>query len=597
MAIDLKAVFRVQDKGSSQLRKLTKSMEQIDRASKNVSKSTTSSGNAIKSLGSTASSAAGGVGRLKSSMSGMVGAVAGVAGAYLTAQGAIKAFNATVGAAAKLEQQEVVTRTMFQDDGKAAEYSKMVKQMALDSAVLNSGDMAYGSKAFVGLTKDLDQLREIWKVTEKLQAFSGVDTAQASFSFKELLQGDYVSIVDAIGLDKKSMQKITKLDTVEKKIAAITAELDKMGVTDKTLEDMSNTTLGRWSAITEKVQSFFTAIGQEPNGTLNKLLSDIQTKLEGIDMTSLANKIGSGMTTAFNTAVDAITFVKDNMDEFKGVLKFVKEGVITLTAAFVAHKAILAGMAIYSTITTLIAAYRAGTLLATASQLLFNGALTANPIGLVVAAIAGLIGIIVLLVRNWETVTATVKRTWKAIGGGSGAIALILGPLGFLINAAIDLAKNWDSTRSVWENVWSAIQRSAATSINAVIGLINSMIETINKIPGVNIPIVAKVNWGSATAGSDAVFNSRSTGPVRGYYHGLDNVPYDRMPAYLHRGEKVLPAQEAKEYRTAKAKGNGGFGGGITINMHGTTIREDADIDKIGMALAKAIESEMLQRG
>lgn len=79
------------------------------------------------------------------------------------------------------------------------------------------------------------------------------------------------------------------------------------------------------------------------------------------------------------------------------------------------------------------------------------------------------------------------------------------------------------------------------------------------------------------------------------HYHGLDYVNKDNYIARLHKGERILTAQENKEY--SGKGGASGLGGGITVNMHGTVVRENADIDKIAMALAKAIESERLQRG
>ena len=614
MSVNLSAVFRVQDRGSAQLKKIMQQTDKLSKSTQHASKASDNyrdaQGRLRNSMGrfiSEGNRASGMLGRFKSSLNGtnssvnvataslngIVGVVSGVAAAYLSAQAASNAFNATLGAAATYEQSKAIIRATFKDDGATKQYMNMVDKIAIDSPLLNSGDMFAGSKGLLTLSTDMSQLESAWSIVERLIASDPTKTIDdAVRGMRELASGDTISLRDVFNLDKKVLNDVKNL-SFDKQLVGIDKALSKMNITSDTVNAMGSTTLGLWAQLQERASKFFREIGGEGNEVLGEQFKKAVAALDTVDLSALANNIGSKLASGIELAVDAVTFVKNNLDGFKAVLNTVKEAVIALTVAFVAHKAILGGMAIYKTVATFIAVYRTSLSLATAAQAAFNGTMFANPIGLVIASIAALIGITVFLVRNWDTVTATVKRTWKAIGGGSGAIALILGPLGFLINAAIDLAKNWDSTRSVWENVWNAIQRSAATSVNAVIGLINSMIETINKIPGVNIPIVAKVNWGSATAGSDAVFNSRSTGPVRGYYHGLDSVPYDRMPAYLHKGERVLTAQENKEY-----SGKGGLGsGGITINMHGTTIREDADIDKIGMALAKAIESERLQRG
>lgn len=279
-------------------------------------------------------------------------------------------------------------------------------------------------------------------------------------------------------------------------------------------------------------------------------ITDFSEKVKNFD----PQPIIDGVTDMVLKTVEFGQSVKENWDP-------IKETIIGLGTAFLAFKGIMLGMTIIGTINTLIAAYRTGTLMATLAQYGLNTAMLANPVTWVVAAIAALIGIGVLLYRNWDTVTAKTKEVWDSIGGLGGAMGIILGPIGFLINAGIDLAKNWDSTKSVWENVWGAIQRSAATSVNAVVGLINEMIATINKIPGVNIPIVPKVDWGSAKA--DMVSSKNNTTmsyaeAVGSHATGLGRVPYDGYIAELHKDEAILTAEQSNALRSSgMLKGDG----------------------------------------
>ena len=60
---------------------------------------------------------------------------------------------------------------------------------------------------------------------------------------------------------------------------------------------------------------------------------------------------------------------------------------------------------------------------------------------------------------------------------------------------------------------------------------------------------------------------------------GLETVPYDNYLAYLHEGERVLTASQARSYD------RGGGIGGIVINMNGAVIREESDIEKVAQAL------------
>lgn len=254
--------------------------------------------------------------------------------------------------------------------------------------------------------------------------------------------------------------------------------------------------------------------------------------------------IVDGIENAIDVGIGFATAIKDNWGP-------VKETVIGIGVAVGTFAVIMGGLSIIGTINTLIAAYQAGTMAATLTQMGLNGAMLASPVTWVVAGIAALVGIGIALYRNWDTVTAKTKEVWESIGGLSGAIGLVLGPIGFLINAGIDLATNWDNTQTVWENVWGAIQRSAATSVNAVIGLINEMIGVINKIPGINIPIVAKVDWGQAEAGPpQGMAGISNAKPDGSHSTGLASVPYDNYLANLHRDESVLTAEQSNGLRS-----------------------------------------------
>ncbi|MEG1491809.1 MAG: tape measure protein [Oscillospiraceae bacterium] len=61
---------------------------------------------------------------------------------------------------------------------------------------------------------------------------------------------------------------------------------------------------------------------------------------------------------------------------------------------------------------------------------------------------------------------------------------------------------------------------------------------------------------------------------------GQERVPYDNYPALLHEGEKVVTA--------SKARGMD-FGGAVEVNLYGTTIREEGDIQKFAQELLREI--------
>lgn len=72
-------------------------------------------------------------------------------------------------------------------------------------------------------------------------------------------------------------------------------------------------------------------------------------------------------------------------------------------------------------------------------------------------------------------------------------------------------------------------------------------------------------------------------GATAGYAVGLNYVPYDNFPALLHQGERVLTASQARQ------QDQGGGSGSIVINMPGTVIREEADIERIGQKVLERV--------
>ncbi len=91
------------------------------------------------------------------------------------------------------------------------------------------------------------------------------------------------------------------------------------------------------------------------------------------------------------------------------VMMFFGTSVGTATVRMVAHTAAVVAH------TIALGATKAALAVATAAQWLWNAAMSANPIGIVVIAIAALIAAIVLLVKNWDWVKEKTLAIWGAI--------------------------------------------------------------------------------------------------------------------------------------------------------------------------------------
>lgn len=202
----------------------------------------------------------------------------------------------------------------------------------------------------------------------------------------------------------------------------------------------------------------------------------------------------------------------------------------------------------------------------------------------------------------------TAATTAMTIAQGAFNAALAISPLGWaaiaigvLVVAGVALYKNWDKVKEVTQsmgiaisNTWSDIKTVAGKSLNFIIDKINQMIGVINKIPGVNIPIVAKVDWGNAEQPANATKAIKGT--MDSYAVGTNRVKRD-MVANIHKDEMIIPAAQSRNLRkqgvtidnvdkprtsSVSVQSNGGKSGGVTViienfNTAGLTAKEMVD--------------------
>ena len=168
-------------------------------------------------------------------------------------------------------------------------------------------------------------------------------------------------------------------------------------------------------------------------------------------------------TTAINIAQDII----NNWDRISPV-------VYTLVGAIAAYKLVMFGAWVYTTAMVAItkvkmawdAAQAAATETLTVKQWLLNAAMNANPIGIVIGAIAILVGGIWLLCKNWDLVKKKVVEFWQKLDNNPlGKVLKFIikfgNPVGAMINAFLFLkdviTENWDTIKSFGEYIWNGL--------------------------------------------------------------------------------------------------------------------------------------------
>lgn len=109
---------------------------------------------------------------------------------------------------------------------------------------------------------------------------------------------------------------------------------------------------------------------------------------------------------------------------------------------------------------------------AAAAQWLLNAALNANPIGLVIMAIAALVAIVTIVIKKYDE--------WGA------ALTFVLGPLGIIINLVMTIKRYWDSIVDAFTNggFLEGIKQIGKALLDVVLYPVQQLLELLSNIPG-----------------------------------------------------------------------------------------------------------------
>lgn len=191
-----------------------------------------------------------------------------------------------------------------------------------------------------------------------------------------------------------------------------------------------------------------------------------------------------------------------------------------------------------------------------------------------VALVVASIGPLITIIGKLFTSISTVVKFVQALTANPVLIlvAAIAAAIGGLVGTIIT---NWDKTKSATENVWNGIKLFVTNVVNGLLNFIENLFPGF-KEAGANLFEGLweglKSVWSRITDWATSAFESlkralnpstwfdsstRSSGYGRSFAAGLDNVPYDGYKATLHKGERVLTAQENKNYNAGRTTNSG----------------------------------------
>lgn len=311
----------------------------------------------------------------------------------------------------------------------------------------------------------------------------------------------------------------------------LTAKVEDWGAADRTASRMNDNLRGDCLTLSSAISEVYLTLYDQLEPSLRSTVQWLTSAVNAVGKWAKANP---GLTKALIAAGAAIG------------------GIVAAAGAFnlIFGGAVFVVAKVAGTVLTLISVFgKVASVVSMVSKgvMLLNAVMLANPIGLVVAAIAAAVAAGIWLYRNWDLVKEKAGELWDAIKAAfsnlpafmskifsaasmavnaafdgmfaaapdwlkplisdvGGAVSGILGALGGII----DFVKNvftgqwsaaWESVKSIFANVFGAVASIAKIPINGIIMAINAMIGAINSIK-VDIP-----DWVPGMGGKTLGFN------------------------------------------------------------------------------------------
>lgn len=313
--------------------------------------------------------------------------------------------------------------------------------------------------------------------------------AKDNVSFSQMMQGAWNSIQLAI----KPIGDVLKAG-ISSALPYIISGIEKLGNVLKGID--INT-----------VKEGFSTFGGYVKDVFVPVFNDIQTVFEGLYSVLKESGAISDAQAVFEGFKDVLGWIKDNTEVVTAVL-------LGLGGAFLTFQILTGINTAIGIFNTLITAMRTGTLMATLAQWGLNTALLANPFTWIAVGIGALIAIVVLLWKNWDSVSKWLGESWawisemsSTIWGGItnffkkwGATILVIfsGPIGWLVAFIV---KNWESISegavrifngimSFLSRIWTSIRENASSSWNGFKSMISNIWDGIksnikSKIDGI----------------------------------------------------------------------------------------------------------------
>lgn len=308
-------------------------------------------------------------------------------------------------------------------------------------------------------------------------------------------------------------------------------------------ETMANAQMKSFAGMIEQLKSAWQdkqlSLGKAfEAGGAKDALQNLITYVQNFDVAPIAG--------ALTQIMQAIPGIVEGFVGFVQTLWNMRDLLGALVIAWGVYKAAVIGalvvekmMAFFSAIKAVQAATQGMSM----AQAALNVVMNANPIGLIITAVAALGFGIYELIKHWDSVSAAMSIAWewiKNIGSiiweglliafdkvksflleFSPLIYALLGPVGVLVNMIVEIARNFENIKQAFSEggFIAGIKTIGGTILSAVLAPIQQIFELLSKIPGVGSFFSDKAGGladfrAKALTGFGSVGNNSVTAPV-----------------------------------------------------------------------------------
>jgi len=357
---------------------------------------------------------------------------------------------------------------------------------------------------------------------------------------------------------------------------------------EKALLDANKNGAGSMASFEKQAKDATSGIGttwENMNAAITRGIAEVIEAIGSENIAGFVAGIGVAFESALNAIIPFIEFVGRNRNIFIPLAIAIGTVVSVLTALFVVVKLVTGVIAI------------------------LNVVMLANPIGLVILAVIGLIAAFVWLWNNvegfrnfftgaWDKIKSAVtgvfdwvKKNWPKL------LAILSGPIGLAVYA---ITRHFDKIKAAAQKVWNWITGAFSTigsigtsiikgAVNAVLGfaertingfirLINTALGAINKIPGVSIGSISELSVPKLAEG------------------GIITSPTLAMVGEGREAEAVIPLSKLDKMINNDTDG-GGQNITVTINAEGMLARSKTDLRWLGETILEAVDEARRAKG